>query len=62
MRTVEDYDAVIIGASFAGLAAATQLQGSGRALLADRQPPCARPASARGPDRADSRDDRPPIR
>lgn len=39
MRTVEDYDAVIIGASFAGLAAATQLQGAGRVLLADRQAP-----------------------
>lgn len=38
MRTVEDYDAVIVGASFAGLAAATQLQGAGRVLLADREP------------------------
>ncbi|MBI2706568.1 MAG: NAD(P)/FAD-dependent oxidoreductase [Actinobacteria bacterium] len=39
MTTVEDYDAVIIGASFGGLAAAAQLQGTGRVLLADRQAP-----------------------
>ena len=48
MRTVEDHDAVIIGASFAGLAAATQLQGAGRVLLADRQPPGAGETSACG--------------
>lgn len=48
MPTVEDYDAVIIGASFAGLAAATQLQGTGRVLLADRQPPGAGETSACG--------------
>lgn len=35
---VEDYDAVIVGASFAGLAAATQLRGAGRVLLIDREP------------------------
>lgn len=35
---VDDYDAVIIGASFAGLAAASQLQGAGRVLLVDREP------------------------
>lgn len=48
MRTVEDYDAIIIGASFAGLAAASQLQGAGRVLLADRQPPGAGETSACG--------------
>ncbi len=35
---VETYDAVIVGASFAGLAAASQLDGTGRVLLADREP------------------------
>lgn len=35
---VDIYDAVIIGASFAGLAAASQLQGAGRVLLVDREP------------------------
>jgi len=39
MGTIEDYDAVVIGASFAGLAAASQLQDAGRVLLADRQSP-----------------------
>ena len=37
--SVHDYDAVIVGASFAGLAAASQLQGAGRVLLVDREPP-----------------------
>lgn len=36
--TVESFDAIVVGASFAGLAAATQLAGSGRILLADREP------------------------
>lgn len=31
-----DWDAVIVGASFAGLAAATELSGAGRVLLLDR--------------------------
>lgn len=35
---VESFDAIVVGASFAGLAAATQLAGSGRVLLADREP------------------------
>ncbi len=35
---VDIYDTVIIGASFAGLAAASQLQGAGRVLLVDREP------------------------
>ncbi|MHB1773111.1 MAG: NAD(P)/FAD-dependent oxidoreductase [Acidimicrobiales bacterium] len=38
MTTTETYDAVVIGASFAGLAAAGQLDGAGRILLADREP------------------------
>ena len=38
MPGVESYDAVIVGASFGGLAAASQLQGAGRILVADRQP------------------------
>jgi len=37
--SVHGYDAVIVGASFAGLAAASQLQGAGRMLLVDREPP-----------------------
>lgn len=36
-RGDDQYDAVIVGASFAGLAAAGQLQGSGRVLLVDRE-------------------------
>lgn len=48
MTTFDDYDAVIIGASFAGLAAASQLQGSGRVLVADRQRPGAGETSACG--------------
>jgi flavin-dependent dehydrogenase len=36
---VEDFDAVVVGASFAGLAAAGQLAGAGRVLLVDREPP-----------------------
>ena len=32
------YDAVIVGASFGGLAAASQLQGAGSVLLVDREP------------------------
>ena len=35
---VEEYDAVIVGASFAGLAVASQLHGAGRILLVDREP------------------------
>ena len=46
--TVDDYEAVIIGASFAGLAAASQLHGTGRVLVADRQPPGAGETSACG--------------
>jgi flavin-dependent dehydrogenase len=38
MAELETYDAVIVGASFAGLAAAGQLDGVGRVLLADREP------------------------
>ncbi|MBF6557413.1 MAG: NAD(P)/FAD-dependent oxidoreductase [Acidimicrobiales bacterium] len=38
MSKVETYDAVVVGASFAGLAAASQLDGAGRVLLADREP------------------------
>lgn len=34
----DEYDAVIVGASFGGLAAAGQLQGAGSVLLVDRQP------------------------
>ena len=45
---VDDYDAVIIGASFAGLAAASQLQGAGRVLLVDREPLGAGETSACG--------------
>jgi len=46
--TVHDYDAVIVGASFGGLAAASQLQGAGRVLLVDREPPGAGETSACG--------------
>lgn len=35
---VERWDAIIVGASFAGLAAATELAGAGRVLLIDRLP------------------------
>ncbi len=38
MTEVETYDAVIVGASFGGLAAAGQLDGAGRVLLVDREP------------------------
>ncbi len=38
MTEVESYDAVIVGASFGGLAAAGQLDGAGRILLVDREP------------------------
>jgi flavin-dependent dehydrogenase len=45
---IEDYDAVIVGGSFAGLAAASQLQGAGRVLLVDREPLGAGETSACG--------------
>ena len=45
---IDDYDAVIIGASFAGLAAASQLRDAGRVLLVDREPPGAGETSACG--------------
>ena len=45
---IEEFDAVIIGASFGGLAAATHLQGSGSVLLVDRQAPGAGETSACG--------------
>lgn len=45
---VEHYDAVVVGASFAGLAAAGQLAGAGRVLLADREPPGTGQTSACG--------------
>lgn len=49
MNTVVDsYDAVIVGASFAGLAAATQLRDPGRVLLVDREPLGAAETSACG--------------
>ena len=35
---VREWDAIVVGASFGGLAAATELAGSGRVLLIDRQP------------------------
>ncbi len=35
---IEEYDAVVVGASFAGLAAAGELAGTGRILVADREP------------------------
>ncbi len=38
MNQIDDYDAVVVGASFAGLAAAGQLVGAGRVLLVDREP------------------------
>jgi flavin-dependent dehydrogenase len=38
MSGTETYDAVVVGASFAGLAAAGQLDGAGRVLLVDREP------------------------
>ncbi|MFV1999000.1 MAG: NAD(P)/FAD-dependent oxidoreductase, partial [Acidimicrobiia bacterium] len=47
-NTIDDYDAVIIGASFAGLAAASQLQHAGRILLVDRELPGAGETSACG--------------
>ncbi len=42
------YDAVVVGASFAGLAAASQLDGAGTVLLVDRQPVGAGESSACG--------------
>jgi len=45
---ISDYDAVIIGSSFAGLAAASQLRDFGRVLLVDRQPVGAGETSACG--------------
>ncbi len=48
MTGAETYDAVVVGASFAGLAAAGQLAGSGRVLLADREPIGAGETSACG--------------
>lgn len=48
MKAVADFDAVVVGASFAGLAAAGQLRGAGRVLLVDRQPPGAGETSACG--------------
>ncbi|MFV1960767.1 MAG: NAD(P)/FAD-dependent oxidoreductase [Acidimicrobiia bacterium] len=45
---IDDYDAVIIGASFAGLAAASQLRDAGRVLLVDREPLGAGETSACG--------------
>ena len=39
MRSIaRDWDAIVVGASFGGLAAAMELAGSGRVLLVDRQP------------------------
>ncbi len=46
--SVEEYNGVIVGSSFAGLAAATQLQGAGRILLVDREPVGAGETSACG--------------
>lgn len=46
--SVHEYDAVIVGASFGGLAAASQLQGAGRVLLTDREPPGTGETSACG--------------
>ncbi|MBF6557522.1 MAG: hypothetical protein IVW52_15445 [Acidimicrobiales bacterium] len=48
MTGTETYDAVVVGASFAGLAAAGQLAGAGRVLLADREPVGAGETSACG--------------
>jgi len=48
VNRIDDYDAVIIGASFGGLAAASQLQDAGRVLLVDREPPGAGETSACG--------------
>ncbi len=48
MPGAETYDAVVVGASFAGLAAAGQLAGSRRVLLADREPVGAGETSACG--------------
>ncbi|GMQ94160.1 MAG: hypothetical protein BMS9Abin12_1644 [Acidimicrobiia bacterium] len=45
---IDDYDAVIIGSSFAGLAAASQLRDAGRVLLVDREPLGAGETSACG--------------
>jgi len=45
---ISDYDAVIVGSSFAGLAAASELQDCGRVLLVDRQPVGAGETSACG--------------
>ena len=47
-EAVETYDAVVVGASFAGLAAASQLAGAGRVLLVDREPIGAGQTSACG--------------
>lgn len=47
-RHIDQYDAVIVGSSFAGLAAASQLRGAGRILIADREPPGAGETSACG--------------
>lgn len=38
IRSSGDWDAIIVGASFGGLAAALELAGSGRVLLLDRRP------------------------
>jgi menaquinone-9 beta-reductase len=38
LASPRSWDAVIVGASFAGLAAATELAGAGRVLLVDRDP------------------------
>lgn len=35
---VGDWDAIVVGASFGGLAAAMELEGADRVLLIDRQP------------------------
>lgn len=48
MTGTETYDAVVVGASFAGLAAAGQLAGAGRVLLVDREPIGAGETSACG--------------
>ncbi len=43
-----DWDAIVVGASFGGLAAAMELAGAGRVLLIDRQPVGAGGTSACG--------------
>lgn len=48
MKALENFDAILVGASFAGLAAAGQLRGAGRVLLVDRQPLGAGETSACG--------------